>query len=698
MLRIHLTLLVFLVMSSSSGADDGEMLSGTPHRNNVSSATELPVEFDVSEGTNIKWKVALGSFSYGNPIIADGQIFVGTNNGNSYLRRFPANVDLGCLLCFRESDGEFLWQYSARKLPTGRVHDRPLYGISSSPCVEGDRMWFVSNRGDVVCLDTKGYYDEEDDGSPRSLDTSSVVFTAIDDLRPSALPDDNARKKLRSQTLQSIFSIHTDELHGCVSRTFNLNDHSWVVRLKNPQTQQLEQQLYQLTFEDEQFAISHKVSPEEVSTTSYASRLTDGLESGTVSRPLVDLFKSRQITMAARPIVKTLEQDRHWKLRGIQNGEELEFELTLDENVLTCNVTRNSDDLLKDADVAWSYDMMGQLGVSQHSMANCSPLVYGDLLFLCTSNGVDESHLNIPAPNAPSFIAMNKNTGEVVWSDNSPGQNILHGQWSSPAIGVFAGVPQVIFPGGDGWIYSFQADEGKDGKPILLWKFDGNPKNSKWVLSGNGTRNNIIAPPVIYDQKVYIVMGQDPEHGSDSGHLWCIDPTKRGDINAELAVDKTGKKLPPRRLQAVDVAQGEAAIPNPNSGVVWHFHQQDTNGDGKIGNVEEIHRSLASPVIEDGLLYLVDYYGLLYCLDASSGKIHWTHDLFSPVWATPLIADGKVFVGDEDGDLTIFKHSRTKTILNEIQMESSIKISPVAAGNTLYIGTLSMMYAISKQK
>jgi len=73
------------------------------------------------------------------------------------------------------------------------------------------------------------------------------------------------------------------------------------------------------------------------------------------------------------------------------------------------------------------------------------------------------------------------------------GQKILHGTWSNPAYGVAQGRPQVIFPGGDGWVYSLEPKTGK-----LLWKFDANPKDSEWVLGGRGTRNNLIASPVIW--------------------------------------------------------------------------------------------------------------------------------------------------------------------------------------------------------
>ena len=183
-------------------------------------------------------------------------------------------------------------------------------------------------------------------------------------------------------------------------------------------------------------------------------------------------------------------------------------------------------------------------------MAICSPTIWGDVLFVCTSNGVDEGHIKLSAPDAPSFLAMDKRTGKVLWTDNSPCLNILHGQWSSPSVGVFAGVPQVMFAGGDGWLYSFRADRWDDGKPELLWKFDGNPKDSVYLLGGRSTRNSIIASPVIYDGLVYLAMGEDPEHGEGQGHLWCIDPTKRGDVSSELVVDADGWSLPHRRTRA----------------------------------------------------------------------------------------------------------------------------------------------------
>jgi outer membrane protein assembly factor BamB len=79
--------------------------------------------------------------------------------------------------------------------------------------------------------------------------------------------------------------------------------------------------------------------------------------------------------------------------------------------------------------------------------------------------------LERPSAIGPVLGLLNKNTGEVVWEDNSPGTQIIFGEFASPLIIETGGVAQVIAPQGDGWVRSFEAKTGK-----LLWKFDINPK------------------------------------------------------------------------------------------------------------------------------------------------------------------------------------------------------------------------------
>src|SRR5437879_5825969 len=96
------------VEASDPGGGDWPMWGGTPDRNMISNMKGLPVSWDVKDKKNVKWVAALGSQSYGNPVVAGGQVYVGTNN--EALRDPKVTGDKGILMAFRESDGEFLWQ------------------------------------------------------------------------------------------------------------------------------------------------------------------------------------------------------------------------------------------------------------------------------------------------------------------------------------------------------------------------------------------------------------------------------------------------------------------------------------------------------------------------------------------------------------------------------------------------------------
>jgi len=610
---------------------------GTSYRNNVPLGKNIPTSWAIgsfkkgvwdSEGSeNIKWVARVGSQTYGNPVVAGGRVFVGTNNGAGHLARYPYRVDLGCLICFSEEDGSFLWQHSSEKLSSGRVHDWPLQGICCAPLVEGNRVWFVSSRGEVICLDAEGYYDGEDDG-----------------------PVKQERAKL--------FSIRRDE---------------------DPATD--------------------KVAP-----------AVAALNGSGPNEYLFEMFKKAGIEFEDDfPIgIGVLVDNKGWTISGKVDGLIREFELGLAGPRLNAFKIITPADT-NEADTIWKYNMMKELTVSQHNMCSCSVTALGDILFVNTSNGLDESHINLPSPNAPTFIAMDKNTGEVYWTDKSPGSNILHGQWSSPAVGILGGIAQVVFAGGDGWVYSFKADKGNDGSPELLWKFDANPKESMWVLGGGrGTRNNIIATPVIYKDRVYVAVGQDPEHGEGVGHLWCLDPTKRGDVSSQLAVKVgTTDVIEHHRLQAVVAEQGEAAIDNKNSAVIWHYSAVDQDGDGEISFEEQMHRSCGTVAIKDDILYISDFSGLFHCLNAMTGEVHWTYDMLAAAWGSPLIVDGHVYIGDEDGDISIFPFSADKEVAlkdgaepgtAEINMKNSVYSTPIVANDVLFIVNRTHLFAIESPK
>ena len=448
---LSLTVLACVLLASDRPGGDWPMWGGSPDRNMVSAMSGIPTTWDIKTGKNVKWVAKLGSQTYGNPVVAGGQVYVGTNNEPA---RDPKEAgDRGVLMCFRESDGRFLWQHANAKLAP--ANDWPETGVCSSPLVEGDRVYYVSNRCELVCLDARG----------------------------------------------------------------------------------------------------------------------DG-----------------------------------------KGG----------------------------AKAIWKLDMIKELGVAPHNQSNSSPAAYGDLIFAGTSNGRDESHERVPAPRAPSMVAVNKNTGKPVWQATGAGAKILDGQWSSPAVGEVGGVAQVVIGEGDGWVRSYEALSGKK-----LWEFDTNPKDSTWPK----TRNEIIATPVIWQNKVYIANGQDPESGAGPGHVYAIDATKRGDITV--------------------------------TGRIWRY-------DG-------IKRSMSTAAIANGLVFIADTTGYLHCLDVNTGKPYWTHDLLAAVWGSPMAIGGKVYLGDEDGDVAILEASKEKKLVSEPSLGSSVYSTAVPAHGTLFLANRNQLFAIAQK-
>ena len=327
----------------------------------------------------------------------------------------------------------------------------------------------------------------------------------------------------------------------------------------------------------------------------------------------------------------------------------------------------------------WKLDMIGELNVFPTQLAASSPIVYGDLVFVLTGNGnnVDEEPWKLPSPNAPSFIAVNKKTGKVKWKDGSPGKNIMEGQWASPAVAQpKGGKAQAIFPAGDGWLYSFEAETGK-----LLWKFNCNPKSATFNFKNKtrSTKAHFLATPVVWEDRVYIGVGCNPDDGPGVGHLWCIDITKTGDVSP------------------VDDIFDPKNAKNKNSALVWH-HGGKIDPEPERGRKFHFGRTCSTVAIMDGLLYIGELDGYLHCYDAATGKRHWVVDVQSAVWASPYVVDGKVFMGNEDGDLHVYAHGKEMKRLAKISIGPGVKTPVKVVDGVLYVMCMTDLYAIKPAK
>jgi outer membrane protein assembly factor BamB len=494
----RLLVLTLLLFQGAARAADWPMGGRDNTRNPVSPeknpATYWQVKDEDNPARNIRWSVAVGTRSMGGPVVANGLVWIGTNNER--LLDPEIKGDRGVLACFRESDGKFLYQYSTPRLDVDKfIADWPGSGLSGSPVTEGDHLWFINNRREIVCLDTK----------PLSLGTGAAT---------------------------------------------------------------------------------------EV----------------------------------------------------------------------------------------WKYDLVKEQGVFPNSPmipghnSLGSLEIYKDLLFAPTGNGVDVDHpgaTKVRAPDAPSLVCLRKDTGKVVWKDNSPGKEIYGGHHASPLVVEIGGKPQVIHAQGDGWIRSFDALTGK-----LIWKFDTNRKSAKWDWTDQTgeAKHVVVATPVFAEGRVYFAAGREPEFCHGPGRLFCIDPKKAGDISQEL-----------------DDGKGKGK-PNPNSGLIWDFTK---DGDKEI---DILHQTISSVAVHDGLVIAPDRDGFVRCLDAKTGKRYWTHDTRAGHFGDPLIVDGGVFVANDEGFVSILQLSKTYKLLGKREMNAAVFAPPVLANGTLYILTDHRLYAIGAGK
>ena len=552
--RLHFTICLtsalVLMCNAASTAGDWPMLGLNGTRNAVSPEKGAPLDWSIGKwdyaksrwypekARNIKWRARLGDMTFGTPIVAGGSVFIGTNGTGGHVKPHDDEaVGYGYLHCFRAADAKFLWTYSTAHLKWLRWF-WTCDGISSTPLVEGNRLWFVTNRYEVVCLDTRGFRDKKNDG------------------------------------------------------------------------------------------------------------------------PFVD-ETSKSPT---------------------------------------------------DADIVWRYDLIKKAGVYPFTHVRwnpnrqCSPVAYGDRLYIVTGNGTKQRNQTIPSPKAPSLICFDKRTGKVLWTDASPGKNILRGQFGDPIIIKVKGRAQVVVGQGDGWVRSFDVVTGK-----LIWKFDINPKQSKYASWISSSRNSIMTNPVYYKGRLYLGSGRIGEFSQGPGRLVCIDPTKTGDISAQLVVDSKGRALPERRFQAVDPKKGEKAIPNRNSGLVWEFTNYGKPVKGEYDFLNVFHRTTSSVVIKNDLLIAVDSCGLVHCLNAKTGKRHWVCDTWSESTGSPLIVEDRVYVPTNDHDIAICRLSTDpdkaiRKVKGEyrprrtITMDRGVNGSPVFANGVLYIASRNNLWAIVRPK
>jgi outer membrane protein assembly factor BamB len=285
-----------------------------------------------------------------------------------------------------------------------------------------------------------------------------------------------------------------------------------------------------------------------------------------------------------------------------------------------------------DGKVVWTLDMPQAPGVYKKDPNDTlelapSPIVVGDIVYCVTANGRDWGFRKVQAPDAPSFVAVDKLTGKVIWCSNAPGKNISDGQWSTPAAAAVDGKLEILFPGGDGALYAFDARSGEQ-----LWKLDcRNP------LDGDKRTHDdfIVAPPLVVGETAYVSTAFDWE-----------------------------RSCPGRRLLAIDLG---------THAVRWAVSPKGFTG------------TLGPMAFAKATLYAAGNQGLVVAVDADSGKELWTRqlELEIGIYAGICFHNEKLYLTTEDGDLMILSSSTGKT-LDQCRLDAGGIGTPIVERNRIF--------------
>lgn len=331
-----------------------------------------------------------------------------------------------------------------------------------------------------------------------------------------------------------------------------------------------------------------------------------------------------------------------------------------------------------------------------------SPVIWGGKIFV-TGSSVEKQEV----------YCFDAGNGKLLWSGRvgngtkKPKVSGETGYAASTAVADANGV-YAIFSTGD--IAGFDPD----GKKI--WERDlGLPENHYGYASSlNYSNGNII---IQFDQKSsQKVMALSAKTGRTS---WSTNRTVKISWTSPIVVN-TGK-----RTELITVAEPYVISYNPANGQeLWKIEciggevgASLAYSDGMVYSVNEYSKLCAvkigeqptvlwtsdeylsdipSPVAHDNYLFLATSYGTIVCYDAATGEKYWEKDLGKNIYASPMIAENKVYFLDVDGVMHIFNAGKELKLIGESKLGESAAATPAFLNGKIYIRGENNLYCIGK--
>lgn len=290
----------------------------------------------------------------------------------------------------------------------------------------------------------------------------------------------------------------------------------------------------------------------------------------------------------------------------------------------------------RDGKILWDRSLPEDYGaVTTHGGRTTSPIIDGDKVILNTLL-LAWGDLNRPGNR---YMAFDKRTGQTMWI-SSPQARHYDTNYSTPIVVNIDGAAVMIVGGTDG---AFHALKVNTGEPI--WRID-------------VSKRAILNSALYRDGVAYLTHGEENIGTTQMGMIAAIDARGKGDLKDNAYKWKTFGFLP----------------------------------------------TYASPVMDNERLYTVDNGAIVGAFDLKTGAKLWDRSLGTLQKGSPVLADNKLYVGTENGKFYILRPSATavdvldEDLLGTPESPEPIVASPIVAEGRVYVTSMEAIYAIGKRR
>ncbi len=297
-----------------------------------------------------------------------------------------------------------------------------------------------------------------------------------------------------------------------------------------------------------------------------------------------------------------------------------------------------------DGNERWKFDVQDRYGKIdiQFGMSS-TPVLDGDDLYLQLMHGTMRGSYTVL-----KVVKLDARTGDEIWAvDRKPEPGVTPAEmfetkhsYASPFLYDDAGQRFLVTHGADATV-GYRLDDGEE-----LWRLGGLNGPSEFNPGNFDPTFRFVATPTAAEQSI------------------VVPTAKRGPMVAlKVTPDLHGR------------------IERPSGQVRW-FHDRTPD--------------VACPLIVDGLVYCVDAgSGQVFCLELETGKqLYYERGHGGVHYASPLYADGHVYVTAMDGNVNVIKSGRAYEIVSSNTFGEKMTASPIVSDGTLYLRTYEALYAI----